>query len=48
MIGLSAAMARPPLPSTEATRGVYRGGDEIGQLGARFERMLQARGQAAP
>ena len=42
MIELSAAMARAPeLPSTEATRGVYRGGDEIGQLGARFERMLQ-------
>ncbi len=41
MIDLSAAMARAAeLPPTEATRGVYRGGDEIGQLGARFERML--------
>ena len=42
MIKLSAAMARAPeLPSKEAMRGVYRGGDEIGQLGARFARMLQ-------
>jgi len=41
MIELSSAMARAAeLPPTEATRGVYRGGDEIGQLGARFERLL--------
>lgn len=41
LIELSAAMARAPaLPPTEATRGLYRGGDEIGQLGAGFERML--------
>lgn len=41
LIDLSAAMARvAETPAKELTRGLYRGGDEVGRLGERFERML--------
>lgn len=41
LIDLSAAMTRvAEAPVGELTQGLYRGGDEVGQLGERFERML--------
>jgi signal transduction histidine kinase len=41
LVGLAAAMTRVgEAPSTELARGLFRSGDEIGQLGTRFERML--------
>jgi signal transduction histidine kinase len=41
LVGLARAMTRVgEAPSTELARGLYRSGDEIGQLGTRFERML--------
>jgi len=42
LTGLASAMSRvASSPVTELARGVYRGEDEIGQLGARFEQMLR-------
>ncbi len=41
LVGLAGAMTRVgEAPSTELARGLYRSGDEIGQLGTRFEHML--------
>jgi signal transduction histidine kinase len=41
LVGLAGAMTRVgEAPSTELTQGLYRSGDEIGQLGTRFEHML--------
>lgn len=41
LTGLAAAMSRvAETPAAGLATGVYRGGDEIGRLGARFERML--------
>jgi signal transduction histidine kinase len=41
LVGLAAAMTRVgEVPPTELARGLYRSGDEIGQLGTRFEQML--------
>ena len=41
LVGLAGAMTRVgEAPPTELARGLYRSGDEIGQLGTRFEHML--------
>ncbi len=41
LVGLARAMTRVgEAPPKELVRGLYRSGDEIGQLGTRFERML--------
>lgn len=41
LVGLARAMTRVgEAPPTELARGLYRSGDEIGQLGTRFEQML--------
>jgi signal transduction histidine kinase len=41
LVGLAGAMTRVgEAPPTELARGLYRSGDEIGQLGTRFEQML--------
>ena len=41
LVGLAAAMKRVgEAPPTELARGLYRSGDEIGQLGTRFEQMV--------
>jgi len=41
LVGLAGAMTRVgEAPPTELARGLYQSGDEIGQLGTRFERML--------
>jgi signal transduction histidine kinase len=41
LVGLARAMPRVgDAPPSELARGLVRGGDEIGQLGTRFERML--------
>lgn len=41
LVGLARAMPRVgDAPPSELARGLYRSGDEIGQLGTRFEKML--------
>jgi two-component system, NtrC family, sensor kinase len=41
LVGFAGAMKRVgEAPPTELARGLYRSGDEIGQLGTRFEQML--------
>jgi len=41
LVGLAGAMKRVgEAPPTELAQGLYRSGDEIGQLGTRFEQML--------